>query len=164
LQVDLLDVFHRLTFDNICSIVLGFDLNCLSIELPKVVYEKAFSQSQEAIFYRHFKPIFLWKLQKWLKIGVEKNITEYAKIVDQILYAKRKSKRKIQGQQQLNLLSALMNEIGDEQNLIDDKFLRDTVINLLVAGRDTISSCLTWFFWLVTTHPLIEAKILEEIK
>ena len=26
------------------------------------------------------------------------------------------------------------------------------------------TSSLTWFFWLVTKHPLVEAKILEEIK
>ncbi|XP_045797203.1 alkane hydroxylase MAH1-like [Trifolium pratense] len=164
LQIDLQDVFHRLTFDNICSIVLGFDPNCLSIELPEVEYERAFSQYEEAIFYRIFKPKFLWKLQKWLKIGVEKNITKNEKILEQMLYASIKSKRKIQYQQQFNLLSALMKETGDGKNSIDDMFLRDTTINLLGAGRDTISSCLTWFFWLVATHPFIEAKILEEIK
>ncbi|KAG4985054.1 hypothetical protein JHK82_032653 [Glycine max] len=51
---------------------------------------------------------------------------------------------------------------GKEQ--IDDKFLRDTAINLQAAGRDTISAGLRWLFWLVSTHPLVEAKILEEIK
>ena len=45
-----------------------------------------------------------------------------------------------------------------------NKFLRDTAFNLLAAGRDTVSSGLTWLFWLVATHPLVEAKILEEIK
>ena len=46
----------------------------------------------------------------------------------------------------------------------DDKFLRDAAFNLFVAGRDTITSALTWFFWLVATNPSVEAKILEEIK
>ncbi|KAK2978755.1 hypothetical protein RJ640_013030 [Escallonia rubra] len=46
----------------------------------------------------------------------------------------------------------------------DDKFLRDTILNLMVAGRDTTSSGLTWFFWLVLTHPEVEAKIREELK
>lgn len=45
-----------------------------------------------------------------------------------------------------------------------NKFLRDTAFNLLATGRDTVSSGLTWLFWLVATHPLVEAKILEEIK
>ncbi|TKY67700.1 Alkane hydroxylase MAH1 [Spatholobus suberectus] len=42
--------------------------------------------------------------------------------------------------------------------------LRDTAINLLAAGRDTISAGLSWLFWLVSIHPLVEAKILEEIR
>ncbi|KAK7365200.1 hypothetical protein VNO80_14073 [Phaseolus coccineus] len=51
---------------------------------------------------------------------------------------------------------------GKEQH--DARFLRDAVFNLFVAGRDTLTSALTWFFWLVATNPLVEAKILEEIK
>jgi cytochrome P450 len=34
----------------------------------------------------------------------------------------------------------------------------------MVAGKDTISSGLTWFLWLVATHPSVEAKILEEMR
>lgn len=45
-----------------------------------------------------------------------------------------------------------------------NKFLRDMTLNLLVAGRDTIGAALVWFFWLVGTHPLVEKRILEEIK
>ncbi|CAK8575251.1 unnamed protein product [Lathyrus sativus] len=165
LQVDLQDVFQRLTFDNICSIVLGFDPICLSIDLPEIVFERAFSQIEETFLYRHAKPKFWWKLQKWLRVGEEKKFIENQIILDEMLYSEIKSKRvQNQNQQKPDLLNTIMNEMGDGQNLIDDKFLRDTAINLLAAGRDTISSGLTWFFWLVATHPFVEAKILEEIK
>jgi cytochrome P450 len=166
--VDLQDVFNRFTFDNICSVVLGCDPNCLSIDLPDVACEKAFNEIEEGIFYRHKVPSALWKLQKWLQIGEEKKFTENVKIIHQMLYSKIKSKKdQMQGEQQFDLLSILLKQsIGDGKNPIDDenKFLRDTSINLLSAGRDTISSALTWFFWLVATHPFVEAKILEEIK
>ena len=164
MQVDLQDVFQRLTFDNICCVVLGFDPVCLSIDLPEISCEKAFTQAENTLFYRHVRPRFFWKLQKWLQVGEEKRFTENIKIVDQWLYSEIKSKRETQGQKQLDLLNTLMFEGGDGQNLIDDKFLRDTAINLLAAGRDTISSALTWFFCLVATHPFVEAKILEEVK
>ena len=49
-------------------------------------------------------------------------------------------------------------------NITKSKFLRDTATNLLAARRDTISAGLTWLFWLLATHPSVEAKILEEIK
>ncbi|AET04408.1 putative cytochrome P450 [Medicago truncatula] len=164
MQVDLQDVFQRLTFDNICCVVLGFDPACLSIDLPEISCEKAFTQAENTLFYRHVRPRFFWKLQKWLQVGEEKKFSENIKIIDQWLYSEIKSKRETQGHKQLDLLNTLTFEVGDGQNLIDDKFLRDTAINLLAAGRDTISSALTWFFWLVATHPFVEAKILEEVR
>ncbi|XP_061357527.1 alkane hydroxylase MAH1-like [Gastrolobium bilobum] len=168
--VDLQDVFNRFTFDNICSIVLGHDPNCLSIDFPEVECEKAFTEAEECIFYRHTVPKSVWKLQKWLQIGPEKKVTEACKTFDEFLYACIASKQEElskynkneTAESHVDLLTALMRE--EKGQLHDDKFLRDAAFNLFVAGRDTIASALTWFFWLVATHPLVEAKILEEIK
>ncbi|XLR24688.1 hypothetical protein HN51_071205 [Arachis hypogaea] len=96
-------------------------------------------------------------------------MTKACKVFDQFLYSCIATKH-----QELNgcnkssgddLLSAMM-VMGEEKGKMvhDDKFLRDAAFNLFVAGRDTITSALTWFFWLVATHPLVEAKILEEIE
>ncbi|KAK7260680.1 hypothetical protein RIF29_26927 [Crotalaria pallida] len=169
--MDLQEVFNRFTFDNICSIVLGFDPNCLSIDFPDVACEKAFNEAEEVIFYRHIVPASVWKVQKWLQIGQEKKMTKacetFDQFVDSCIASKREKLRKCNktkmdedyGDNDDGLLTILMRE---EQN--DDKFLRDTAFSLFVAGRDTITSSLTWFFWLVATHPLVKAKILEEIK
>ncbi|KAK7381436.1 hypothetical protein VNO78_34124 [Psophocarpus tetragonolobus] len=166
--VDLQDLFNRFTFDNICCIVLGHDPNCLSIDFPHVEIEKAFNQTEESIFYRHMMPKGLWKLQKWLQIGQEKKMTEACKTLDQFIHACIASKREKlskcnkseMGEAHFDLLTALMREEKEH----DDTFLRDAVFNLFVAGRDTITSALTWFFWLVATNPSVEAQILEEIK
>ncbi|KAK7316476.1 hypothetical protein VNO77_35534 [Canavalia gladiata] len=169
--VDLQDVFNRFTFDNICSLVLGYDPNSLSLDFPNVPIEKAFNEAEESIFYRHIIPESAWKLQKWFQIGHEKKLTQACQIFDEFLYACIASKREELSKHndnetvethQVDLLSALMKE--EKAKAHDDKFLRDAVFNLFVAGRDTITSALTWFFWLVATNPLVEAKILEEIK
>ncbi|KAL0424439.1 UNVERIFIED_CONTAM: Alkane hydroxylase MAH1 [Sesamum radiatum] len=34
----------------------------------------------------------------------------------------------------------------------------------MIAGRDTTSSALTWFIWLVSTHPEVEKRIRDELK
>ncbi|CAI8594556.1 unnamed protein product [Vicia faba] len=128
--VDLQDVFNRFTFDNICSVILGCDPNCLSIEFPDVACEKAFDQIEECIFYRHATPKTFWMFQKLLQVGQEKKMTKAYKEFDQFIYANIESKRE----------------------------------ELKRAGRDTITSALTWLFYLIATHPLVEAKILEEIK
>ncbi|KAI4323413.1 hypothetical protein L6164_023021 [Bauhinia variegata] len=171
-EVDLQDVFNRFTFDNICFMVLGFDPNCLSIHFPEVSCEKAFNEAEKCIFYRQVVPRSIWKLQKWLQIGEEKKMTEACKILDQFLHEYIKSKRQELSkvdksemkEHHVDLLTAIMRGEEEKGQAIDDKFLRDTAFNLFVAGRDTIASALTWFFWLVTTHPFVEAKILEEIK
>ncbi|XP_061357511.1 alkane hydroxylase MAH1-like [Gastrolobium bilobum] len=170
--VDLQDVFNRFTFDNICSIVLGHDPNCLSIDFPEVACEKAFNEAEECIFYRHIVPSSVWKLQKWLQIGQEKKMTEACKTFDEFLYACIASKREElskyteseMAEAHVDDLLAAMIMREEKGQVRDDKFLRDASFNLFVAGRDTITSALTWFFWLVATHPLVEAKILEEIK
>ncbi|TKY63199.1 Alkane hydroxylase MAH1 [Spatholobus suberectus] len=161
-------------FDYITSVLKqerGFDPNCLSIEFPEVAYERAFAEAEDALFYRHVMPRWMWKLLKWLQVGKEKKLKEGLETIDQMLYEKiTTSKCKMQSQSstladdsQFSLLNFLMNnEVGKEK--VDDKFLRDTAINLLVAGKDTISSCLTWFFWLVETHPSVKVKSLEEIQ
>ncbi|CAJ2665295.1 unnamed protein product [Trifolium pratense] len=168
--VDLQDVFNRFTFDNICSVVLGCDPNCLSIDFPDVACEKAFDQIEECIFYRHAIPKGVWILQKFLQVGQEKKMTKASKEFDEFIYASIESKREelrkgINNDEMGDLLTAFMKKEKESQVIVhDDKFLRDAAFNLFVAGRDTITSALTWLFYLVATHPLVETKILEEIK
>ncbi|XP_058773092.1 alkane hydroxylase MAH1-like [Vicia villosa] len=175
--VDLQDVFNRFTFDNICLIILGQDANCLSIDFPEVAVEKAFNQAEESIFYRHIVPECVWKLQKWLQIGEEKKMTKACKIFDKFLYdciaskreeLKKKCNKNAESEknQHVDLLTALIREEEGEtkDSKSGDKFLRDSAFNLFVAGRDTLTSALTWLFYLVATHPLVEMNILKEIK
>ncbi|QCD95288.1 Cytochrome P450 [Vigna unguiculata] len=168
--VDLQDVFNRFTFDNICSTVLGYDPCCLSLDFPEVAIEKAFNEVEESIFYRHVMPKRVWKVQKWLQMGREKTMTEACKSFDEFIHAliaskfealSRCNENEETGEDCADLLTTLMREGNKEQH--DDIFLRDAVFNLFVAGRDTLTSALTWFFWLVATNPLVEEKILEEI-
>lgn len=42
--------------------------------------------------------------------------------------------------------------------------MADIVVSFVLAGRDTTSAALTWFFWLVFKNPRTEKNIVEEIK
>lgn len=52
-----------------------------------------------------------------------------------------------------DLLSQFMRTISDET------YLRDIVVSFLLAGRDTVASALTSFFWVLSAHPAVEAAI-----
>jgi len=44
-----------------------------------------------------------------------------------------------------------------------DKYLRDIILNFMIAGRDTTAVTLCWFFHLLCKNPDVEGKILQEI-
>ncbi|KAM3713493.1 hypothetical protein ACB098_01G262300 [Castanea mollissima] len=173
IEVDLQDVFQRFTFDNVCLMVLGFDSNCLTIEFPEVAHAKAFDQMEESLLYRHILPTNCWKFQRWVQIGREKKLSSAWKTFDQFLYGciSSKGEKLSRGRAQkmeeaeFDLLTAIEQQEREMNGIASsNKFLRDAAFNFIAAGRDTISAGLTWFLWLVATHPSVEAKILEEIK
>lgn len=45
-----------------------------------------------------------------------------------------------------------------------DVFLRDIIISFVLAGRDTSSAGLSWFFYILSQNPHVEAKLYDEIK
>ncbi|THU77359.1 cytochrome P450 [Dendrothele bispora CBS 962.96] len=45
----------------------------------------------------------------------------------------------------------------------DPKVIKDEVLNILIAGRDTTAETLTFIVYLLSTHPKIFAKLREEI-
>ena len=98
IEVDLQDIFHRFTFDNVCLVALGVDPNCLSIEFPDVSHAKAFDQLEECMIYRHIVPESCWKLQRWLQIGSEKKLSNGWKILDQFIYKCISSRQEEQSQ------------------------------------------------------------------
>ncbi|KAF7842854.1 alkane hydroxylase MAH1-like [Senna tora] len=166
-EVDLQEVFNRFNFDNISSIVLGFDPKSLAFDFPNVTCEKAFNEAEEFIFYRHIVPRPIWKFQKWLGVGPEKKMAEASATFDKFLRESIASNRgrawDDRNNDQCDLITLLMrHEEGKDR--ANDKFLRDTASSLFIAGKDTITSALTWLFWLVATHPYVEAKILQEMK
>lgn len=56
-----------------------------------------------------------------------------------------------------------MASIEDPENMTD-KYLRDIILNFLIAGKDTSANTLTWFFYMLCKHPFVQEKIAMEIK
>ncbi|CAN1827618.1 Alkane hydroxylase MAH1 [Linum perenne] len=171
-QLDLQDLMKRLSFDTISSIVLGFDPKSLSLELPHLDYAEAFDAMEEAILYRHCVPRSVWKFQKWLGIGEEAKMAKAYECFMGFLEERIKEKINDGGDNgdHADVLTQILLEserIGrpdfDFLRDITLNFLRDVTFNFLVAGRDTIASAMTWFFWLVAINLAVEKNILEEM-
>ncbi len=57
-----------------------------------------------------------------------------------------------------SMLSSVL-RMQDSELELTDAFLRDVVINFLLAGRDTTASTLTWLFYNLARTPHAEQKV-----
>uniref|UniRef100_A0A0E0JEY8 Cytochrome P450 n=1 Tax=Oryza punctata TaxID=4537 RepID=A0A0E0JEY8_ORYPU len=163
--VDLQDVFMRLTFDLTAMFVFGVDPGCLAADFPTVPFATAMDDAEEVLFYRHIAPVPWLRLQSYLKIGHYKKMAKAREVLDASIaeFIALRRERAADDADLLTSYLACQDEIGKDGTVFDT-FLRDTTLNLMVAGRDTTSSALTWFFWLLSKHPDVEAKILSELR
>ncbi|KAL5703377.1 hypothetical protein ACHQM5_028475 [Ranunculus cassubicifolius] len=159
---DFQDVFTRLSFDSNMSAIFGRETKSLSIDIPSNQFAKAMDTAQEVMLYRHVIPMFCWKLMRLLSVGKEKSLADAMKIIDlsieECISSKNESLDKRE-EKITNLLSVML-----KSSDVSHKVLRDVMLNLFVAGKDTLASGLCWFFWLVAKAPHVEMKIMEELK
>ncbi|XP_050369926.1 cytochrome P450 86A1-like [Argentina anserina] len=160
IAVDLQDLLLRLTFDNICGLTFGKDPETLSPDLPNNPFSKAFDNATEATLQRLLYPSFLWKLQNAFDLGAEKQLKRSLAIVGNYM-DEAVAARKVRPSD--DLISRFMNKLDVDGNPFPSSVLQHIALNFVLAGRDTSSVALSWFFWLVMNNPEIEDKIICEI-
>ncbi|MQL86273.1 hypothetical protein Taro_018813 [Colocasia esculenta] len=180
--VDMQDVLQRFTFDLVCSTFFGVDLGSLSADFPTVPFARAVSDAEEVIVVRFALPPAWWKLMRWLRIGPERKMAAAMRVIDEFIYqhiASKKAELCKDGRRTDN-----KTQVGEDGAAVDllrgfidhqsageakgrtfesDRSLRDTMVEMVVAGWHTTSVSISWLYWLVATHPSVEARILEEL-
>lgn len=63
-----------------------------------------------------------------------------------------------------DLLSRFMDTLNEKGEKLNDVELRDTILNFVIAGRDTTAQALSWLFYELALQPRVEKKILEELE
>lgn len=169
--VDLQDVLLRLTFDNVSMLAFGADPGCLSPGLPEIPFARAFEEATAATIVRFVTPTAIWKALRYLQLGTERTLKKNILGVDEFAYkviSTRKKELALESDEKKaprsDLLTVFMRLRDDDGEPFSDKFLRDICVNFILAGRDTSSVALAWFFWLLDRNPAVEEKILAEIR
>ncbi|PIA28333.1 hypothetical protein AQUCO_07200176v1 [Aquilegia coerulea] len=157
-SMDLQDVFRRFTFDNICRFTFGLDPGCLKLSLPMSNFAVAFDLASKLSAERALLPSpYIWKIKRWFNIGSEKKLKDAIKLInvlaDEII---RQRRSMMDYDNNHDLLSRFMTTVNN------DKYLRDIIISFILAGRDTVASALTCFFWILAKYPNVESAILDE--
>ncbi|KAM7459752.1 hypothetical protein LguiA_012408 [Lonicera macranthoides] len=155
--LDLQDVFRRFSFDTICKFSFGLDPGCLKLSLPFSELADAFDVASKLSAGRAVTALpIVWKIKRWMNLGSEKKLKDAIKKVDLLAMEVIRYRREMGFSFHEDLLSRFMGTIND------DKYLRDIVVSFILAGRDTVASALTSFFWLIAKNPEVESKIRNE--
>lgn len=137
-------------------------------------FVKAFDYAVEHSSERFMSPLpAIWKMKRLLNIGSEKRYAEAIGVIndfamDIIICKERKYEHKAgeEQEQSEDLLSRFMlstSDFGFSDQDEKRKFLRDIVISFVLAGKDSTSTALTWFFWLIAGHPECDRRIYYEL-
>jgi cytochrome P450 len=104
-------------------------------------------------------PIPFWLPSPW-NLRVRRAIRQMDAIIHAIIRQRRESSAG-----RTDLLSLLL-QARDEGNGsgMTDRQLRDEVLTLLLAGHETTANALAWTGYLLTQHPEVESRLLEELQ
>ena len=151
-------MFRRFSFNNICRFSFGVDPSGLG---PEVGLMEAFDEASRLSAQRALHTCSLvWRAKRMFNFGSERRLGAAIRKVDMvaenIISERRRKEEEGGGVNKSDLLSRFMGSVAD------DKYLRDIVVSFLLAGRDTVASGLTVFFYLLARNPEAEARIIEE--
>ncbi|KAI7749716.1 hypothetical protein M8C21_022112 [Ambrosia artemisiifolia] len=162
--LDLQDILQRFTFDNICRIAFGYDPGYLTSSLTKPEFAVAFEDAVRITTERFpvITPI-LWKIKRFFNVGSEKRLREAVLEVRRFARKILNEKKQEPAGKSLDGSSDLLSRFISS-GYSDERLLTDIVISFILAGRDTTSSALTWFIWILCKNPKIEEKVVKEIR
>lgn len=158
----------RCTLDSIFKVGFGVDLNCLDGSSGEgTEFMKAFDESNALVYWRYADPF--WKLKRISNIGSEASLKKNIKVIDDFVHNLISTKRNLLGMQQdsnekEDILSRFLLASEKDPDEMDDQYLRDIILNFMIAGKDTSANTLSWFFYLLCKNPLIQEKILQEVR
>jgi len=110
----------------------------------------------------------LWRFQRYFNrfiypvFSKERKIAEALAIMDQ--FAARVIAERKKDKNAKNLVARFIDDAKEKGEELSDKFLRDLVLNFLIAGRETTACGLSWMMYLLCLNPEVEEKMYQEVK
>ncbi|KAH7519547.1 hypothetical protein FEM48_Zijuj08G0048600 [Ziziphus jujuba var. spinosa] len=165
---DMQEILLKFTLDSLFKVGFGVELSCLEgTNREGGAFMKEFDESNALVHWRYVDP--LWKLKRFFNIGFEASLKKNIKVLDDFVYNLIMKKRNLLAVQQdcdekEDILSRFLMESKKDPEEMNDKYLRDIILNFMIAGKDTTASTLSWFFYMLCKNPLTQEKIAQEVR
>ncbi|KAL0958726.1 hypothetical protein HGRIS_014056 [Hohenbuehelia grisea] len=177
--VDIQDIASRYTLDSATEFLFGQNVNSLSAGLPYPYtvpeassgshpaneFARAFGKAQHEAAYR-FRFGLEWPLLEPFRHRTQDSMDIVRAFLDPILTEALDKKREA-----ANTGLPQDKELKDEDTLLDylvrhtddHTLLRDEILNIMIAGRDTTATTITFAVYMLAKHPKALAKLRAEI-
>ncbi|XP_047087899.1 alkane hydroxylase MAH1-like [Lolium rigidum] len=168
---DMHDLLTRFAFDVTATPIFGVDPGLLSTSsagsagMHAVV---AMDTVMEVGLFRHTLPMCCWKAMRWLNVGPERKLAAAHKVLRGFV-AEMIERRKLMTDGYAGVLEShassveiIMSTYINDPEYSDD-LLCATLINFMIAGRDTIGTALVWLFYNLAKNPDVVACIRKEL-
>ncbi|GAB9464820.1 Cytochrome p450 86a2 [Globisporangium polare] len=170
--IDLFKILNRFTIETFAEIGFGVELGSLK-SAEEHPFQAAFDSAQRILILRFMRPRLLWKTQRALGLGLEKELKQHIRTIDDTVLGiieQALAKRATQSENGLtgkkDIVSLFLDNVSADSSAtgsFDPVYLRDIVVNFLIAGRDTTAQALSWFFFMLSENPNVEHKIRQEL-
>ncbi|CAO3597574.1 unnamed protein product [Absidia cylindrospora] len=165
LVVDFHETMYKFTLDSFVLLGFGAQVNALTTE-GKVPFAESFDELQKNSFDRFMnflEPVnrkFSETFMPW-----KPTVASHQKVIDGFATSVIQKRRAqlAAGEVHKDLLSRFMETTNENGEPLNDKELRDTIMNFIIAGRDTTAQTLSWLLYNVMLHPEVEEKLVQAI-
>ncbi|KAF8664871.1 hypothetical protein HU200_054184 [Digitaria exilis] len=158
--------------DSIFAVTFGSDLDTLNVDDEARTFAAAVDDASEFTLLRYVNPF--WKAMNSLNVGPEAELRDRIKVVDEFVYSRicaRSEELTINNNSaqpglvtmtRQDMLSIFMETTTTKTTTVDYKYLRDIVLSIVIAGKDTTSEALAWFFYMACKHPNVQERVWQE--
>ncbi|KAI9180311.1 hypothetical protein LWI28_003479 [Acer negundo] len=163
--INIQDLFMKSTLDSIFKVAFGVELDsmCGSSE-EGTNFSNAFDDSSAMTLWRYVD--LSWQIKKYLNIGSEALLKKNIEVVDAFVYKliHRKIEQMLNPQDNSSIKKEDILSRFLQVTETDPKYLRDIILNFIIAGKDTTATSLSWFIYVLCKHPEVQEKVAQEVK
>mmetsp|Transcript_1437 Transcript_1437/g.3776 ORF Transcript_1437/g.3776 Transcript_1437/m.3776 type:complete len:399 (-) Transcript_1437:4126-5322(-) len=165
---DLQNLLHRFMLDAVGRIAFGENIDALGT--PDLPVARAFDYCQRYTNVDLFVPFWRWR--RWL-LPSGRRFREHVRVLDDFAFDIVRRRRRDFAEaeptegadKQADLLSLFLSghKVTKDTD-ISDRYLRDVIMNFLIAGRDTTAQALSWTFYALAKHREAQEKVAAEAR
>ncbi|KAF9406477.1 hypothetical protein BGZ94_003092 [Podila epigama] len=162
--IEVQNLFCRFTMDTASDFLFGENVN--SLEREQSQFSNAFNYAQAVTAWR-------FRVPYWQLLVPKKRLLREIEVLDEFVFniidraiarQEQRVKDAVETESSTGHDTLLDHFLSyQKENDFSKTYLRDMLLNFMIAGRDTTASLLTWTLWELGQNPDVKEKLYNEI-